>query len=454
MLRHKRGKKKEGKKVRYRTNAGHTENLQTVKMSRMRRKKKHMDSEVNYPDIKWAILGSQEYLDAITAINKAYRKMLEIGKSQETFRQAKGDVLSMLTADSKINFKKAEKANNRRYDRHIKANKGTLKNFRVNTEFIPHPKKYANLKDKRHPTNRETMIKEQVLTFEQYLSMLNIFKCSVCLECNIEAKPFADDPNYVCGGCKTRNDPLFFIKNNLHPVWYLVDDNGQWVLDEHGERCTQYHIPDELSCLSMYEKLLIRRCANFVPTIHLKNGIFASKGHSVTFPQDITEMCNELPQRQETILTFIRNIGNKDKSAVFPTSLRVNRKKIINALLWLKKHNIFYKNIQIKEENLDWMEGKEEVNVGMEGLELNIKDTPRSKKQDEEEEYVSKSHCTEQDVQDENLTMRTVHANEKITIPSGRQAEPIKRLIEIAKKTNQTAKVMNFPPIDHDSPIS
>ena len=57
-------------------------------------------------------------------------------------------------------------------------------------------------------------------------------------------------------------------------------------------------------------------------------------------------------------------------------------------------------------------------------------------------------------MQDENLTMRTVHANEKITIPSGRQAEPIKRLIEIAKKTNQTAKVMNFPPIDHDSPIS
>ena len=163
--------------------------------------------------------------------------------------------------------------------------------------------------------------------------------------------------------------------------------------------------------MSMYEKLLIRRCANFVPTVHLRNGVFALKGHAVTFPQDITELCDELPQKKDTIITFIRNIGNRDTSAVFPTSLRVNRKKVLNALLWLKKHNAFHANIQTKEENLDWMKGKEEVNVGTEGVELDIICTQRPKKENEEEEYVSKAHNTEQDDVDEDLPVQTIHAN-------------------------------------------
>ena len=50
---------------------------------------------------------------------------------------------------------------------------------------------------------------------------------------------------------------------------------------------------------------------------------------------------------------------------------------VLNALLQLGKHNAFYANIQIKEETLDWMEGKGEVNVGTEGVELDIKCTSR-----------------------------------------------------------------------------
>ena len=70
-----------------------------------------------------------------------------------------------------------------------------------------------------------------------------------------------------------------------------------------------------------------------------------------------------------------------------------------------------------------------------------------------EDEHVSNVHSTEQDVDDDTLPMRTVHANQAIKVSSGRQAEPTKELIDIAHKTNQTAKIMNFPPIDHDSSI-
>ena len=50
--------------------------------------------------------------------------------------------------------------------------------------------------------------------------------------------------------------------------------------------------------------------------------------------------------------------------------------------------------------------------------------------------------------------MRTAHANETIKVTSGRQAKQIKELIDIAHKTDQTSKIMNFPPIDHDLAIS
>ena len=147
-----------------------------------------------------------------------------------------------------------------------------------------------------------------------------MFMCTGCKECHIESKPATSDLTYACKDCKKRKDPDYCIKNNLHPVWYLVDDKNNYVLDENGKRVVQYHIP------------VIRRCANFVPSLHLKNGIFGLKGHCVTFPQDITEMCDEFPQRKETLLTFVRNTGNKDTDAVFPISLRVNRLKVLNAL--------------------------------------------------------------------------------------------------------------------------
>ena len=452
--RRKQSSKKGSKTVRRRNNQGLTSVNQAYKMKRMRKAIQHLDSRPTYPHFEWAEIGSQDYWDAISDINNSYRNMLEIGKTRDAFRVARDGVSTMLTAKTKDDFVKAKVCVRKRYTNHLQANKAVLQNFRIESELIPDPRKYCSLPDQRPPTNRETLVKEQILTFEQYLSSLNIFKCSLCLECKIEEKPHVEDPNYVCKGCTARKDPSYFIKNNLHPVWYHMDDEGNRLLDTDGNEIPQYHIPEELSTLSMYEKLLIRRCANFVPTVHLRNGVFGIKGHAVTFPQDITQMCDELPQRKETIVTFIRNIGNKDTSSVFPTSLRVNRIKVLNALVWLKKHNPFYANIQIKEENLDWMDGKGEVNLGTVGVNLDIKCTSRSKKENEEEEYVSKSHETETNDNDEDIPVHTLHANETGRVPSGRQGEPINELVQIAKQTDQTASVLKFPAIDHTTPIS
>jgi hypothetical protein len=77
------------------------------------------------------------------------------------------------------------------------------------------------------------------------------------------------------------------------------------------------------------------------------------KGHCVTFPQDITQICDVLPLRKEQVLVFIHYTDNKDTSAVYPKSMQVNRQNVINALLWLKKHNPHYSNVAINELNVD-----------------------------------------------------------------------------------------------------
>ena len=254
--------------------------------------------------------------------------MLSIGEAKKVFRD---QVCPMMTEKTKSEFMNAKKKINEKYWNYIKTSKAVLK-LRRHVNFIPDPRKYNGMTGQKVPTVREILAKEKILQFEYEMESLNMFMCTGCKECHIESKPATSDLAYVCKACNKRNDPDYYIKNNLHPVWYLVDDENNYVLDENGKRVVQYHIPEELACLSMYEKLLIRRCANFVTSVHLKNGIFGQKGHCVAFSQDITEMCDELPQRKETLLTFLRNIGNKDTDAVFPISLRVNRLKVLNAL--------------------------------------------------------------------------------------------------------------------------
>ncbi len=72
---------------------------------------------------------------------------------------------------------------------------------------------------------------------------------------------------------------------------------------------------------------------------------------------------------------FIGYIGNKDTSTVYPKSMRVNQQNVIDALLWLKKHNPHYSNVTINELNLGWMKDKDEANIGQEATILSTKNT-------------------------------------------------------------------------------
>ncbi len=52
-----------------------------------------------------------------------------------------------------------------------------------------------------------------------------------------------------------------------------------------------------------------------------------------------------------------------------------------------------------------------------------------------------------------DMDIRCMQANENYSLPTGMDAEIMKSFVDIAKKMGQSSKIMEFPPIDHDSPI-
>jgi hypothetical protein len=327
-------------------------------------------------------------------------------------------------------------------------------------EFIPSPKNYPE--NTFRPTNRMIMVNEQILEHEFNTNNLNIVKCETCMECRILVNVKEDQSIYTCKKCRNRKDPRYFLRNNLHPVWYEMDIDGKYAKDLDGNRIPHFDRPIELMRLSTAEQLLIRRCANYVPSVHLSNGTFALKGHCVTFPQDISDMCNDLPLRKEAIVVFIRYIGNKDTSAVYPKSLRVNRRNVLEALVWLKKHNPFYADVRINEANLDWMNNEEEVNIGTNATVLHAKYSKRYNVIAGKLEHVLVAHKIDERINDTggnvednqcDMEIATMHANQNDPLPKGANADIIKTFIGIANETDQSSKIMNFPPIDHGSPM-
>jgi hypothetical protein len=133
----------------------------------------------------------------------------------------------------------------------------------INVELAPHPRKYTN-SGQEMPTEREIIVREQLLEHEFVTNNLNIQLCNICLECHIEKDVIIKQDSYTCKKCKVRNDPNHFIENNMHPLWYEIEDDGSFQIDSNGKKIPQFDRPHELLRLSMAEKLLIQRCASFV----------------------------------------------------------------------------------------------------------------------------------------------------------------------------------------------
>ena len=305
-------------------------------------------------------------------------------------------------------------------------------------------------------TNREFMQREETIAFEHEMNSLHLNVCSICLEYELLFEKNSARKEYdVCSKCKDNKeikDKSHYIKMNRQPVWYEYNADGTKVCDENGVPIPQYHIPEELSNLTMAEKLLIRRFCPFIPSVHLKNGTMGLKGHCVCFPQDVNEVCNTLPQLKCQVVKYIREIGNGETSEHRFEMLRVNRVRVLAALRWLQIHNSEYSNINIDESNLDWMNGKSECNLDTVDYVFNM--TPKKIDIVEQEEGVTVSdrQCFEEGDADE-LPMLTVRQNQQVYRPGKEEVDMIKDIRKTALDSGHAECVLDFPAIDNINPV-
>ena len=208
---------------------------------------------------------------------------------------------------------------------------------------------------------------QSTLDFEHKMCGYGIRTCILCQENKdvfIKSENDYDKP-FKCplgSFCYTRNyeTPNYYLTKNMQPIWYEHEDDSSLKLDPDGKKYIRYDIPPELQNLTISEGLLIRRFSPYIPSIHIRNGTFGILGHCCTFPQNVDELCDVLPQRKETILTFVCHMTSKGSNVSSPKHLRVNRQRVLDALHWLKIHHTGYRNICIEASNLNWMGNKDE----------------------------------------------------------------------------------------------
>ena len=311
---------------------------------------------------------------------------------------------------------------------------------------------HPEVKDKR-PTNRDVQVREGISDFEKGNQQIKPQKCIACKEIHLNkvTENFDQEAIYHCKRCqKCTLD--YWDKWFLQPIWYERIE-GATHFDDYkygpdGKKIIRYDLPEELVILSMSEMLLIRKCAPYVPSVYLSGGNFALKGQCVAFSQNISTMTEELPRHPNQIVTFLRQMGNSKTSEVKFKSLRVRRDYVIRALKWLKIHHCEYRNITIKESNLDWVGKAAEAESHMLGHVKNFHQTgtcppPQSAP------TVSQVQCNDP-LDEPELEMAMMIYNEEGMEPT--QKDHIEDLVAETVKAKKKDKLLMFPPHE-DTPV-
>ena len=180
--------------------------------------------------------------------------------------------------------------------------------------------------------------------FEKQCSKISHSTCFICKSVSLSISLIIKKDSFICKLCNTKHsydkkDPY------LLPAW--IDKNNDKV---------HFELPNELLKLTEAEKLLIQRSSTYIPLVHMSKGQLGLHGHVCSFPQNVQDIVDVLPRLPEdiTIVKVIRKT-NDTEGNINIRSFRVRRKKVLDALFWLQKHNTEYNDIVIKPDRLDWI---------------------------------------------------------------------------------------------------
>jgi len=101
--------------------------------------------------------------------------------------------------------------------------------------------------------------------------------------------------------------------------------------------------------LTQLEEMLIARIYPLMTVYTVRGGQRKGSKHVINFPQNVSRLATILPQLPVDMPLIVRRANlTEDKHYDF----RVRRRKIEEALVWLKANNKWYRNVTISEERL------------------------------------------------------------------------------------------------------
>ena len=177
------------------------------------------------------------------------------------------------------------------------------------------------------PIFGQTSILNKMHAFHTKMSQCTLHFCTTCCESVLSLAP--QTLQSECSRCSRDkgNPKLYSVHNNMDPG----------------------HVPTELQGLTQIEEMLICAVMPMMSLYHLPYGQYGYSGHVINLPQDIATFTSTLPRSPCQLDVLIVRKGDASSAH---KDFRVRRTKVYNALLWLKHHNVYYRNIAIDESVL------------------------------------------------------------------------------------------------------
>ena len=154
-------------------------------------------------------------------------------------------------------------------------------------------------------------------------------QCTVCFE-TWPVKSLLVSEHFVCSRCaRDKKLPKKFSK-----------ENGMIPLA----------IPTELQGLTHIEEMLIARALPMMHVYVRHGGQRGYSGHFITLPQKVDQLASKLPHYPKNLAVIVVQMKGKNYSTRY---LKVRRRVVNDALMWLLTHNPLYQDLEVDRETLN-----------------------------------------------------------------------------------------------------
>ena len=172
-----------------------------------------------------------------------------------------------------------------------------------------------------NPLHELEFVQNEMHSFHLDQERLQHRQCTTCKEAWLTRQNVASEV-YICYRCK---------RDKKSPKKFTYDmDPGI--------------VPGQLKGLTQVEEMLISRVCPIMRIYRKHGGQRGYKGHVLNLPQDVQSFLNRLPSQVADLpVLVVRRHGADETHRDFT----VRRHRVLDAILWLKTNNPFFKDIEI-----------------------------------------------------------------------------------------------------------